>query len=235
MISVFIDESSDTKFKEYFGLCVATINSSFYPAVKDEFQNVLLKYHWDPSIEFKGSFLFSANKGDTSISVEDRVAIAQELISLNKSAVNARMKFHYFATNSKNHKSDYLEYLPALLKKALPTAEKKRNKNLLALHYDRRDDVTCSEIRQIITPILAEKSYILYEDVVMTVSRFNTVGILYADIVGYLQARIQTIKSDSELFENIEPEHWESNGKLKKLRSSTKILQGIKQLKLYKV
>jgi hypothetical protein len=235
MISVFLDETSDAKFKNYFGLCMATINSTFYPVVKREFQKILQKNGWDPCQEFKGSFLFSAKQGDTSVNVEDRVAIAQELISLNKSTVNARMKFYYFSKNSDDHKKDYLSYLPVLLKKALPKAEKKGGKNLVAFHYDQRSDITPGEIRDVILPILNQNSFELYEDVYMTISRFDTVGVLYADIVGYLQARVHTISRDTELFENVPPEHWETNGKLRKLRSSTNILEGIKQFELYQV
>jgi len=235
MISVFIDETSDSKFKDYFGLCVATINSSFYPKVKAEFQQILRRYGWDTTVEFKGSFLFSAKQGDANITVEDRVSIAQELISLNKSEVNARMKFHYFAKNSTDQKADYLRFLPILLKKALPRAQEKDGKNLVSVHYDQRSDISPKDIRKAVTPILEDRGYHLFEDVVMAVSRFDTVGIIYADIVGYLQARVQTITKDAELFENIEPEHWKTNGKLRKLQSSTKILHGIKALKLYKV
>ena len=235
MISVFVDETSDSKFKDYFGLCVSTINSTFYSKVKAEFQQILLRYGWDPAVEFKGSFLFSAKQGDTNIPVEDRVAIAQDLISLNKSEVNARMKFHYFAKDSTDQRVDYLRFLPTLLKKALPKAQEKGGKNLVSVHYDQRSDISPKDIREAITPTLEARGYYLFEDVVMAVSRFDTVGILYADIVGYLQARVQTISNDAELFENIEREHWETNGKLKKLRSSTKILRGIKALKLYKV
>lgn len=235
MLSVFVDETSDSKFTGYFGLCVATVNTAFYPRVKAEFQQILLKHGWDPTVEFKGSFLFSAKQGDTNVSVEDRVAIAQKLISLNKSEVNARMKFHYFAKNSTDARGDYLGFLPTLLKKALPKAQQKGDKNMVSLHYDQRSDISPREIREAVAPVLKDRGYYLFEDVVMAVSCFDTVGILYADIVGYLQARVQTISNDSEFFENIEPKRWETNGKLRKLRSSKKILRGIKELKLYKV
>lgn len=79
-----------------------------------------------------------------------------------------------------------------------------------------------------------KRGFALYENVLMASSGFETVGILYADIVGYLQARVETISSDAELFENITAEHWDTNGKLKKLRSSTEILQGIKELDVHK-
>ncbi len=57
MLSVFVDETSDSKFKDYFGLCVATINTAFYPRVKAEFQQILLRHGWDPTVEFRTGFV----------------------------------------------------------------------------------------------------------------------------------------------------------------------------------
>lgn len=70
MLLAFVDETSDTKFKDYFGLCCATINSSFYRQIKDDFQRILTNGGWNPNIEFKGSYLFSALSGDTSVPIE---------------------------------------------------------------------------------------------------------------------------------------------------------------------
>lgn len=235
MISIFIDETSDKKFKDYFGLCCATINSSFYPEIKRKFQDILLNFGWDTSLEFKGSFLFSASQGDVSVPVEERVEIAKEILSLNKSTTNARIKFHYFAAKSANQREDYLRFLPIVLKKSLPSAKKKGDKDLVTIHCDHRSDIGCTEIRKVLYPVLEERGFALFEDIHMPTSRFETVGILYADIVGYLQSRVHTISSDAELFENIAPAHWETNGKLRKLKSSTELLEGIKALNLYTI
>ena len=75
----------------------------------------------------------------------------------------------------------------------------------------------------------------MLEDIVISRSGFHTVGVLYADIVGYLYARVDTIANDSELFQNIPPEQWENNGKIKKLKSSTNLLGLIKKFDRYEV
>lgn len=85
MIFAFIDETSDAKFKEYFGLSCALINSNFYQQIKNDFQNILLEAGWDPTIEFKGSYLFSATKGCSHVSIEKRIEIASNILSLNVS------------------------------------------------------------------------------------------------------------------------------------------------------
>ena len=43
MLLIFVDETCDSKFKDYFGLSVATINYTKYAKVKTEFQKILKK------------------------------------------------------------------------------------------------------------------------------------------------------------------------------------------------
>ncbi len=69
----------------------------------------------------------------------------------------------------------------------------------------------------------------------MASSNFNTVGILYADMIGYLVARIDTISNDLELFENIPRDQLANNGKVKKLKTSMQLINKIKQLDKYEI
>ena len=57
---LFIDETSDDKFKDYFGLCMSLIDHTHYAILKEKFQKILNKSKWNVDIEFKGQFLFSA-------------------------------------------------------------------------------------------------------------------------------------------------------------------------------
>ena len=211
------------------------MNAINYVQVKKEFQLILIKAGWDPKYEFKGSYLFSASKGDPNISVESRVGIAQKILDLNTANKNARMNFHYFHKDSSNHKKDYLAYVPSLLDKALTKANHKGGKDLLTLHCDHRNDISIEEIRNVALPIIKKKGYTLFEEIQMPISCFHTVGILYADIVAYLRARVETIGNDSELFDNVPKEEWINNGKIKKYLSSTILLDKIKKIKVYEV
>ncbi len=235
MLLAFVDETSDTKFKDYFGLCCATINSSHYRQIKDDFHKILIEGGWNPEIEFKGSYLFSALSGDKNVSIEKRIEITSAILALNTAKQNARMKFTYIKKTSENQKEAYLKFLPILLEKALPKAKKGGGKDILSLNCDRRDDISPKEIYDVASPVIHEKGYTLLEDIVISRSGFNTVGVLYADIVGYLYARVDTIANDSELFQNIPPEQWENNGKIKKLKSSTNLLGLIKKFDRYEV
>jgi hypothetical protein len=167
MTLLFFDETSDSKFPDYFGLCCASINSLNYPSVKSEFHAILTKYKWNTACEFKGAYLFSATQGDCSIPIEVRIDIARELLDLNKAETNARIKFHYFRKKSENHKIDYLSYLPALIKKALP--QSKPRKNLVSVHFDKRTDITAAEFRQVVISTIEREGYILFEDIVVLI------------------------------------------------------------------
>src|SRR3990172_10442023 len=200
MLFSFVDETSDSKYPEYFVLCIATINSAHYRGVKSAFQKILKDKGWDPEIEFKGSYLFSVSRGCRDIAVEQRVEIASSILDLTAAEKNARIKFHYLKTASADHRRTYLRFLPQLLKKALPPASKKSGKDLLVLYCDQRGDLDEKTIREAVLEKVCDKGYTLYEDVVLVKSCFHTVGILYADIVGYLLGRIDAISMDSELF-----------------------------------
>jgi hypothetical protein len=232
---IFIDETGDAKFTDYFGICCAIIDSFYYSQLKKQFHNILLKNGWDSNIEFKGSCLFSAKKGDVTISIDRRIDIANDLLDLNAAKKNARMHFHYFRKKSNNHKKDYLTYLPIIIEKALSKAPSGAGKDIVAIQCDNRSDIKIKELRKILYPVVKKKKYVLFEDIVMPASRFETVGILYADLIGYLVARVETISSDMDLFENIPKEELENNGKVKKLQSSKKLLEQIKYLQKYRI
>lgn len=237
MLLVFIDETSDSKFKDYFGLSVATINYTKYPKIKTEFQKILRKSKWNEEIEFKGSCLFSAKSGDVNVSIDERVEIAEKVIALNIAKSNARMSFHYLrhTANPKDHGKEYLRLLPMLLAKALPKAPSGAGKNLISVICDYRSDINIKQISEAVIPVVEKKSFVMYEEPAMVNSNFNTVGILYADIIGYLAARIHTISNDAELFEGITPEQYETNGKIRKLKASANLIKEVKNIGNYEI
>ena len=237
MICIFFDETSDQKFKDYFGISCAAVKHNYYGPIKESFQKILLDGGWDTTVEFKGAYLFSAKKGCENISVNKRVEMAEAIIDLNIASKNARMKFAYFRKSSSNQKDDYLYYLPALLERILKSygREKGQGKDLVSIYCDYRNDIPIEQIRTTLIPVVTANHFKVYEDIQYAYSNLETVGILYADIVGYLMARIETIANDSELFENIPPEAFETNGKIRKLKTSMSLVDKIKSLSIYEV
>lgn len=234
MLLVFVDETSDTKFTDYLGLSIATVNSRFYPKIKEDALEILLDIGWDPEVEFKGSYLFSISSGCTDIEIEKRIDAANALLDLNVANKNRRMKFFYGELRSTDHRTSYISSLPSLLHKILPRPPKGAGKNLLILTCDHRDDIKQDELHDALYPAIVDRGYILFERVISSKSTFETVGLMYADLVGYLVGRIDTITNDDELFDGLTPEQFERNGKIRKLRSSQDLIGKIKQLSLLK-
>lgn len=233
---IFIDETGDDKFDTYFGLSIAVINYTKYVKVKEEFQKILKKGNWDPSVEFKGSYLFSATKGDTSIPIDKRIELAEQILDLTASKANARMKFHYarHSAPASEHGKEYLRILPALLAK-LEKAPSGAGKNIAFVCCDHRSDVKLVELNEVVLPAIKKRGYTLLEQASMVHSGYETIGILYADIIGYLAARIDNISNDWELFEGLTEDELENNGKIKKLRSSQNLIGKVKDIKQYEI
>ena len=233
MILVFIDETADVKFKEYLGFCITTINARFYPPIKEKAQSILRTVGWDPEIEFKGSYLFSGSSGCTDVDIEKRIDAAHQLLDLNIAHKNRRMAFYFGRMKSSNHREDYIKGVPGLLYKVLPTAQRGPGKNLISIHCDRRDDITSAELHRHIAPAAEKKGYVLLETVARIDSCFDTVGVMFADLVGYIAGRIDVISNDVELFEGLTQEQLENNGKIRKLKSSKELILKIKQLSFF--
>lgn len=231
---VFIDETGDQKFKDYLGVCIATMDSKSYPLLKRESLKILQRAGWDPGTEFKGSFLFSASKGVTDVEVEARVEAASELLDLNASNQKSRLRFAYSGMTSSDKAADYLAMVPELLsnRKVIPKAPKGAGKNLIAVACDDRDDVDPRDLHEAVKPVLEKKGYVLLERVMQSVSAPESVGLMYADLVAYLQGRIATISNDADLFEGLDQEQLENSGKIKKLRSSDSLIKKIKRLEI---
>lgn len=231
---VFVDETSDAKFRDYLGLCVATIDSYSYAGLKTEARRILTRVDWDSGVEFKGSYLFSASKGCTDVQVEQRIKAAGDLLDLNVASKNTRMRFAYCRSRSASHAADYLGILPELMGRALKSAPKGGGgKNLMLVQCDEREDVDPDELHDAIAPAVEEKGYVVVERVAQVRSGFDTVGLMFADLVGYLAGRVDTISNDSGLFEGLTPEQLKTNGKIRKLRSSSSLIRKLKALDLY--
>jgi len=230
---VFIDETGDEKFKKYLGFCVAVVDSKSYPLLKTEAQKILAQAEWRPDVEFKGAYLFSRTKGCEEIEIEHRMEAARQLLELNAQK-NARMKFAYGSLDSTAPGKDYLRLVPALVDEVLPRAPKGAGKNVLTVVYDERSDLNPAAFHRAITEIAENKGYVLFETTVEGRSSFDTVGLMFADLVGYLAARVEVISNDAELFEGLTLENYSENGKIRKLESSSELIANIKKLDLYR-
>lgn len=229
---LFIDETSDSKYKNYLGFCIANMDAKSYSLVKSKAQKILNDINWDNKVEFKGSYLFSASQGCSDVEIEKRIEAAEKLLDLN-AGKNSRIRFDFGKIESTDHGKDYLSALPTLIEKTLSKPSKGAGKNLVMVICDERSDVTLDELNTLISNSVKAKGYTMIEQVVQAKSTFDTVGLMYADLVGYLAGRIDNISKDAELFEGLTKEQLSKNGKFKKLTSSTKLINKIKKINIY--
>ncbi len=211
------------------------MDSRSYPLLKKQSQEILEKIGWDANTEFKRSCLFSASKGSTGVDVQKHVDAAHELLDLNASEKKSRLRFAYGRINSTDKGADYLSELPRLLRlsKILPKAPKGAGKNLILVVCDDRDDVDADKLLSAIKLVLNEKGYVILERVTQTTSAPDTVGLMFGDLVEYLVGRVDTIANDTELFEGLDQKQLATNGKIRKLKSSSELIKKIKKLDLY--
>jgi hypothetical protein len=232
---MFIDETGDEKFKDYLGLCIAITDSKFYPLLKQQTLKILTDAGWGADAEFKGRYLFSATSGVTEVEVQQRVVTAHRLLDLNASEKKGRLRFTYARMNSFKKANDYLTAIPELLKirKVLPKAPKGAGKNLISVTCDHRDDVRSDDLHRAIGPVLEESGYVILERVQQVTSAPEAVGLMFADLVAYLMGRVDAISNDSEFFAGLDQTQLAASGKVRKLQSSTELVNKIKNLDLF--
>ncbi|MBN1351933.1 DUF3800 domain-containing protein [candidate division KSB1 bacterium] len=231
---VFIDETSDSKNPDYLGVCGALIDCAHYGKLKKEFHRYLEKHNWEKSIEFKGSWIFSASKGCQEVPVEERIELTQKIIALNTAKKNSKISFAYIFWENGSKNEQYLKIIPLLLDKLLPKFKnQKTGKNVLALYFDERSGLNQQKLRETAALVLNRKNAILLEDIQIVRSNYQTMGLCYADIVAYLMSRIDNIEVDSQLFEELQTEYARNNMQLKKYLTSTEIISSIKNMKVY--
>lgn len=231
---VFIDECGDSKLTDYLGFCIAVINGRFYPALKTACQGILQAAGWDPATEFKGCLLFSATQGCVNVPIDKRIAAAREMLELNVAERNSRMRFAYGCMRSKSPKADYLKWLPPLLWRVLGRAPGGAGKNLLSLICDERSDISADELHANLAPAVHNRGYVLLERVAPVRSSFDTIGLMLADIVGYLAARLDTTSVDRDLLQNLDESEIAGNPKLRKMLASGALINTIKKIELYR-
>ncbi|MDP2684473.1 MAG: DUF3800 domain-containing protein [bacterium] len=231
---IFIDETSDSNNKNYLGVCIVQIDSTKYSSIKKEFWNIIRKFNWDPSIEFKGSWIFSASKGCSTVPVADRVSLATKIISMNRSDKNARIHASYISSMEGNNDDVYYALVKLNLNKLLQKAPKGLGKNLVSIYCDERSSLSPSIIRDLVKNSFDRKGYVIVEDPVIAKSNLHTVGVCIADIIGYLVSRVDNIHVDADLLKDVNKEAARKNMQLKKYLTSSVLIDSIKKMEAYK-
>jgi len=230
---LFIDETQDNNNKEYLGICCSLTDLTFYGKLKTEFNDILEKFNWDKGNELKGNAIFSIKNGDKNVNIGDRINLVKDLLEENISKKNSRIKFAFVKCKTTKFKVEYLNVLPKLLDKFLVKAPKNgAGKNIISIHCDHHSAIKPLEIENSIKSVLNKKNYILLEGVHCVQSNNESIGVIYTDIVGYLIGRIDNIKNDIDLFNNLDDSKKKTS--FRKLETSTELIKVIKHIEFFK-
>ena len=230
---LFIDETLDSCKPDYMGVCAALIDSSKYGDIKRQFMHYLDYYGWDRSYEFKGSYIFSSSHGCPSVTVEKRIELTKSIVDMNNSTTNARISFCFAHTDSGSTSENYLRLVGEVSNGILQSSSSARNgKDVVTFYCDQRNEPSAEDIRAVVDPVLEKKNWVLFEDVTYSDTNVQTVGLCYADIVGYLISRIHNIDPNPSFLEDPSSEAAKRNGQFQKLVASHQIVDTIKRVKI---
>src|SRR5215813_13941540 len=127
------------KASGFFGIGAFVVDSSFYRALKETAHKAFRVAGWDQEEEFKGRYLFSSTKGDTNVDVNTRIELVRTIVQATTANKNARAMFCLAFDHEGRTEENYLTLLGRALRKCPRPTNKKGDKSLAAVFYDRTD------------------------------------------------------------------------------------------------
>ena len=202
---VFIDE---TEQKNTFAISVIVMNSSKYGSFKKKYLNILKKYKWDHKDdrnEFKGTAILGSTKTN-SLSPLEKKEMCSELLHIIQSTnkiVRPYIAYHDISKNRTGvYKQElYFKSIPLILEKALKKSSAKNSKNVVCIFCDKfsianKNKNEYQKMRKEIASILKLKKLIFFEEIYFSKSTNYTIGISYADLIGYLLLKEKNSEKD---------------------------------------
>ena len=212
---IFIDETGQG---DKFAISIIVVDSTKYGRFKREYLNILKKYNWDhknDKNEFKGSCIL--NPPETcKLTLRQRIEMCYELLCIVQSK-NAILKpyvaYHDLSKNNHQNKIGiykqklYFKSIPLILNKALKRYPVRDSKNVICIFCDdfcvaKENKTEYQEMREKIAAILKSKDLTFFEEIFFYQSTNYTIGLSYADIIGYLllkKIEIQELKHIKEI------------------------------------
>jgi hypothetical protein len=186
---IFIDEvEQPQKAPGFFGIGALIVTSTFYRGLKEDINAAFKKAGWDQDEEFKGRYLFSSSKGDTDVGVDARIELVRTIVTGTTAAKNARAMFCLAFNYEGRNEANYLALARQALRKCPKPANKKGDKNLAAVFYDRTDIAGAKAIGKVAEEAATERKVTLVETPTALTSSNDTPGLVVADILAYLKS-----------------------------------------------
>jgi hypothetical protein len=186
---IFVDEvEQPQKAPGFFGIGAFIVTSTFYRGLRDDVDDAFEEAHWDRDKEFKGRYLFSSSKGDTSVGIDARIELTQTIVKGTTAAKNARAMFCLAFNYEGRTESNYLALAGRALRKCPKPPNKKGDKCLAAVYYDRTDIAGATAIGDMVEAAALTRKLTLVETPTPLASSNNTPGLIVADILAYLKS-----------------------------------------------
>lgn len=164
------------------------VDSSFYRALKETAHKAFRVAGWDQEEEFKGRYLFSSTKGDTNVDVNTRIELVRTIVQATTANKNARAMFCLAFDHEGRTEENYLTLLGRALRKCPRPTNKKGDKSLAAVFYDRTDIASPKAIGKVVQEATAARRVTLIETPTPLTSSNATPGLIVADILAYLKS-----------------------------------------------
>lgn len=186
---IFFDEVEQPhKAPGFFGIGALVVSSAFYRGLKEDVGDAFDKAKWDQGEEFKGRYLFSSSKGDTNVGVDARIELVRTIVKGTTATKNARAMFCLAFNYQGRTEANYLALVGQALRKCPKPTNKKGDKSLAAVFYDRTDIAGHKVICEIAGKSATARSMTLVETPTQLTSSNDTPGLVVADILAYLKS-----------------------------------------------
>src|SRR5437667_401306 len=162
---IFIDEVEQPHKGPpgFFGIGAFIMTSTFYRGLREDVLEAFEAAGWDEDEEFKGRYLFSSSKGDTDVGVDARIELVRRIVKGTTAAKNARAMFCLAFNNGGRTEANYLTLTQQALLKCPKPPNKKGDKNLAAVFYDRTDIAALPAISEAVEEVIAARNLTLIE------------------------------------------------------------------------
>lgn len=233
---IFIDETSNKKNPNFYGVCGVCIDEKHYPGFVREVTKCFENAGWNTEIEFKGSYLFSVSKGDPNVTVDTRIAMVDKIIALNIAEKNAKLKAVFAWNEARDIAENHLLLVKKVLCKLLPSIYKKRRKKPCIVLADRNDKIPQQELWKSVSETLAGRNYCLVEDVhIFKDWRPSHIGLCLCDLIGYLASWPCLSKTTIEAQKSLFAEESISQHDARKAKTVKRIFHNLKNVTIKSV
>jgi hypothetical protein len=227
---IFLDETTNRRKKDFYGICGISIDEYFYPRIAQDMAQLFKDYGWNLEIEFKGRFLFSISKGDSTVTIDQRIELANQMIDLNVARRNARLKAAFVWNEASDTKENHLFLIKRALKQLITSSKKSK---LYIIFADQNDKIILQDLWKVAYDSTLNKDCCLVEDVVVIKDWKPThVGLCLCDLIAYLTSWICLTESPAEAQQSLFEEELISSFDVQKAETVQKIFQNLKQIKI---